>query len=409
MKGVKSRTIVIAVALIVVALFFIYAFWPRAVSVDMAVIARQPMMVTIDEEAKTRVRDSYVVSMPVAGRLLRVDVEAGDGVVGGETVIARIAPASPSVLDVRTEEQAKAAVAAAEAALALANAEVKKAAADETFNQAEVERYRDLRPHDAVSQSQLDSAERSWRAASAALDMAKANVKMRDADLKNARAMLMTFSEAEMLSLATNPHPRDALEIQAPISGRILRVIQESEAVLPIGAPILEIGDPQSDLEIVAELLSTDAVKANPGDRVIIEKWGGETLLDGEIERIEPWGFTKFSALGVEEQRVKTIIKFTGAESIHDSLGHGYRTEVKIVVWEDKNALVVPASALFRSNGDWAVFKVVNGKAKLAVIQIGRNNGTEAEVLEGLSERDSVILYPGSQISDGARVKKRVL
>lgn len=409
MKGFKSRTLVIAAALIVVGLFFTYAFWPRAVSVDMAVIERRPMMVTIDEEAKTRVRDSYIVSTPVAGRLLRVEVEAGDPVVSGETVIARIAPTAPSVLDVRTEEQARAAVAAAEAALALANAEVEKAAADEDYTKLEAERYRDLRPHDAVSQSQLDAAERAWRTASAALDMAKANVNMREADLKNARAMLMTFSEAEKLGLATNPHPREALEIPAPISGCVLRVIQESEMVLPIGAPILEIGNPRSDLEIVAELLSTDAVKASPGDRVIIEKWGGEGALEGEIERIEPWGFTKFSALGVEEQRVNAIIKFVGEESAHDDLGHGYRTEVRIIVWEDENALVVPASALFRSNGDWAVFKLHNGKAELTVIQVGQNNGTEAAVLDGLANGDIVILYPGSQLSDGTRVKKRAL
>lgn len=407
MQGFKSRTLVIAAALLVVVLFFTYAFWPRAISVDMAVIERKTMMVTIDEEAKTRVRDSYIVSTPVAGRLLRVEVEAGDPVVSGETIIARIAPTAPAVLDVRTEEQARAAVAAAEAALALANAEANKASADEDFTKAEVERYRDLRPHDAVSQSQLDSAERAWRAASAALDMAGANVRMREADLKNARAMLMTFDEAESLGLATNPHPREALEIHAPISGCVLRVIQESEMVLPIGAPVLEIGNPQRDLEIVAELLSTDAVKANPGDRVIIEKWGGEAALEGEIERIEPWGFTKFSALGVEEQRVNAIIKFIGEESTHNDLGHGYRTEVRIVVWEDENALVVPSSALFRSNGDWAVFKITGGKAELAVIQVGQDNGTEAAVLEGLTDGDTVILYPGNQISDGTRVKMR--
>lgn len=407
MIGVKPRTLVIAAAIIVVGLFFLYAFWPRAAQVDLATIEQSHMMVTIDEEAKTRVRDSYVVSMPVAGRLLRVDVEAGDAVMQGETIVARIAPASPTVLDVRTEEQAGAAVAAAEAALALAKAEVKKAAVDEDFAEVEAERYRELRPHDAVSQSQLDNAERSWRAASAALEMTRANVRLREADLKSTRAMLMTFSEAEERSVATNPHPREALEVRSPISGRVLRLIQESETVLPSGAPVLEIGDPQSDLEIVAELLSRDAVKTKPGDRVIIEKWGGDAPLTGEIERIEPWGFTKFSALGVEEQRVNAIIKFTCEKSDHEALGHGYRTEVKIVVWEDEEALVAPSSALFRLNGGWAVFKVVNGRATESTVEIGRNNGTQAEILSGLNDSDTVILYPGNQIVDGARVEKR--
>lgn len=409
MKGLQSRILVIGGALLLVAAFFAYAFWPRAVSVDIAVIERRPMMVTVDEEAKTRVRNDYIVSTPVAGRLLRVDVEAGDPVISNETIVARIAPASPPVLDVRTEEQAKATLAAAEAALALAQAETKKASADVIYTKAEVERYRELRPVDAVSQSQLDSAERAWRTAAAALEMARANVNIREADLNNAQSMLMTFDEAEQLSFAINPHPREALEIRSPISGRVLRVIEESETVLPIGAPILEIGDPLSDLEIVAELLSTDAVKIRPGDRVIIEKWGGETSLEGEIERIEPWGFTKFSALGVEEQRVNAIINFKGDERDHEVLGHGYRTEVRIVVWQDDDALVVPASALFRINGDWAVFEVINGRARMTVVDIGRNNGTDADIQSGLTENDSVILYPGNQVTEGVRVKKRQL
>jgi HlyD family secretion protein len=409
MKGVKSRTVVIAIALLVVGAFFTYAFWPRALSVDMATIERGAMMVTIDEEAKTRVHDAFVVSAPVAGRLLRVDVEAGDAVVEAETVVARITPANPSVLDIRTEEQAKAAVDSAEAALILAKADVDKATADKVYTKAEVERARDLRPDDAVSQSQLDAAERAWRAASAALDMAKASVAMREADLKNARAMLMTFSEAEELSMKTNPHPREVLSLRAPISGRVLRVIQESETVLQAGAPVLEIGDPRGDLEVVAELLSTDAVKVQAGDRVIIQKWGGDKPLEGVVERIEPWGYTKFSALGVEEQRVNAIIRFSGDGSARSPLGHGYRAEVRIVVWEDVDALKVPASALFRSGDKWSVFKVTNGRAQLIDIEIGESNGSEAATMSGLSEGDEVILYPGNQIIDGARVKKRAL
>lgn len=408
-KRAKPRTLVIVTALIVVGVFFLYTFWPRAIRVDLGLVEHRHMAVTIDEEAKTRVRESYMVSMPVAGRLLRVGVEAGDTVTQGKTIVARIAPATPSVLDVRTEDQAAAAVASAKAALALAKAEVKRATADEDFAEIDLKRYKELRLHEAISQSQLDHRERAWRTASATLEVARANVRMREADLKNTRAMLMTFSEAEARSVAPNTPQREAVEVPAPISGRVLRVMQKSESVLPGGTPILEIGDPQGDLEIVAELLSTDAVKAKPGDRVIIDKWGGDTPLTGEIDRIEPWGFTKFSALGVEEQRVNTIINFTSEEIAHQALGHGYRTEVKIVVWEDDDALVVPASALFRLNGGWAVFKIVRGKATQSIVGIGRNNGTQAEVLDGLEDGDIVILYPGNQIVDGTRVKNRTL
>ncbi|MEL7486306.1 MAG: HlyD family efflux transporter periplasmic adaptor subunit, partial [Pseudomonadota bacterium] len=175
------------------------------------------------------------------------------------------------------------------------------------------------------------------------------------------------------------------------------------------GAPVLEIGDPRNDLEIVAELLSTDAVKVKPGDRVVIEKWGGASPLEGIVDRVEPWGYTKFSALGVEEQRVNVIIRFSGSAEARRGLGHGYRAEVRIVIWETANALKTPTSALFRSGGEWSVFKVVAGVARRVNIEVGENNGSEAVVASGLSEGDVVILYPGAQVVDGARIKKRAL
>ncbi|MEM9617895.1 MAG: HlyD family efflux transporter periplasmic adaptor subunit [Pseudomonadota bacterium] len=409
MSGLKSRTSVIAIAGAVVGLFMLYAFWPRAMPVDLGAATRAPMTVTINEEAKTRVRDAYVVSAPIAGRLLRVDVEPGDSVVAGETVIARLTPSNPSVLDVRTEEQARAAVGAAEAALALAQAEMRRAEADRDYAAADVDRTRQLFASETVSQAALDRAERAWRGADAALDTARAAVALREADLENARAMLMTPSEAESKIMSTNPHPRESIPLRAPISGRILRVIQESETVLAAGTPIMEIGDPLGDLEIVAELLSTDAVKVSPGDRVIVEKWGGEPPLEGAVEKIEPWGFTKFSALGVEEQRVNTIINFTSDQDTHQRLGHGFRVEVKIVIWEDENALTVPSSAIFRLDDGWAAFKLVNGRARLTELELGRNNGVDAQVASSLEEGDRIVLYPGNRITDGARVKQRSL
>ncbi len=409
MKGLKSRITVIAAGVAVVAVFMLYAFWPRPMAVDLGEAARGPMMVTIDEEAKTRVRDAYVVSAPVGGRLLRVDVEPGDEVIEDETIIARMTPTTPSVLDVRTEEQARAAVDAAEAALTLARAEMRRAEADADYARAELARTQTLRKTDTVSAAALDRAERAFRSADAALDTARATVAMRQADLDNARAMLMTPTEAERKEAGVNPHPQTSIPLRAPISGRILRVMQESETVMPAGTPILEIGDPLGDLEIVAELLSTDAVKVSPGDRVIVEKWGGEPALEGRVERIEPWGFTKYSALGVEEQRVNAIIQFAGPEDARARLGHGFRVEVRIVIWEDENALTIPSSAVFRSGETWAVFAVDRGRARLHAIEAGRNNGIVTEVKAGLEEGDAIILYPGNRVSDGARVQQRAL
>ncbi len=408
MNGARPRAFVLGAGITILALFFVYAFWPRALPVDMAAVSRGPLMVTIDEEAKTRVRDAYVVAAPTAGRLLRVDIEPGDAVLEGETVVAEIMPAVPPILDVRTEEQAKAAVDAASAALALAEAERTRARADADYAKSEFERARYLARENIISAAALDRAENLWASSSAALETAAAAVAMREADLENARAMLISFTEAEKLAFASNPHPKESIVLTAPISGRVLRVMEESERTLSAGAPILEIGDPLGDLEVVAELLSTDAVKASPGDRVIVEKWGGERLLEGEVERIEPWGFTKFSALGVEEQRVNTIITFTDQPESHARLGPGYRVDVRIVIWEDDDALKVPSNAVFRAeDGASAVFKVENGRARQTIVEAGRTNGLETQIVKGLTTTDKIILYPGGRVSDGARVKAR--
>ncbi len=409
LKELSSRSTVIAAALILVGAFLLYAYWPRALAVDIGAAERLPMMMTINEEAKTRVRDAYVVSAPVAGRLLRVEVEPGDEVSEGETVIARLTPASPSVLDVRTEEQARRAVEAAEAALALSKADVRRAQAEADYARSELERARKLRETDTVSQAALDRALRAARSADAALDTARAAVSMRQADLDNARAMLITPVEAAQKATGTPPHPQVSLPLRAPISGRVLRVMQESETVLPAGAPILEIGDPLGDLEIVAELLSTDAVQVSPGDRVIIDNWGGGDPLEGRVEKIEPWGFTKYSALGVEEQRVNTVIQFAGSQDERQRLGHGFRVEVKIVIWENDAALTIPSSAIFRSGEKWAVFTVKNGRARLRTIDIGHNNGVQVEVTGGIDENEKIVLYPGARVTDGMRVKQRAI
>ncbi|MFP4003797.1 MAG: efflux RND transporter periplasmic adaptor subunit, partial [Alphaproteobacteria bacterium] len=235
-----------------------------------------------------------------------------------------------------------------------------------------------------------------------ALETAKATVRVRQAQLDQARARLIDPAEA-----GRDDEPAGVLAIRAPVNGRILRVLQESESVVAAGTPLVEIGDPRGDLEIVAELLSADAVRVSPGDRVIIGKWGGDAPLSGRVERVEPFGRTKISALGVEEQRVNVIVSLEEGPERRASLGHGFRVEVRIVVWEEDDVLRVPSSALFRQEGDWAVFAVRDGKARLTRVAVGRNNGRRAQVLKGLKEGDRVVLYPPNDVADGVRVAQR--
>jgi HlyD family secretion protein len=384
-----------------------YAFWPRPLIVDMGQTERGAMMLTIDEEAKTRVRDAYVVSAPVAGRLLRVDVKPGDSVTGGETVVARMLPVAPTPLDIRARQQARAEVNAAEAAMRVARADLDRALADKSLADTDLQRSQTLRSRGTVSEAAFDRAQREARAADAAVATARAAITMREADLANARARVINYSDdpGPTNSAAEDNKP---MSLRAPVSGRVLRVMQESETTMAAGAPILEIGNVSNDLEIVAELLSTDAVRVEAGDRVIIEDWGGDNLA-GTVERVEPWGYTKLSALGVEEQRVNVIIRFDDPPEARLSLGHGFRVEARIVVWEDENALTVPSSALFRENGEWAVFEVIDGAAQLRRLEIGRNNGIEAQVLGGIEEGRTIILYPGPGLSDGIQVERRTV
>ncbi|MFT6658028.1 efflux RND transporter periplasmic adaptor subunit [Maritalea sp.] len=400
----KSRNWIILLVIVGVAGALTYAFWPKPISVDFGLVERAHMIVTIDEDAKTRVKDVYTVSTPVAGRLQRVEVEPGAMVIGGTSIIASMLPTNPAALDVRTREQALAAVKAAEAALQLAVAEHNRAIADKDLSDLDLQRSKQLFEKEVVSRAAYDRAKSVARSADAALDTAVAAISMREADLANARAQLIGFNDQGNPSVSRGAA---SIPLRAPVSGRVLRVMQESETTLPAGAPVLEIGDTSNGMEILVELLSSDAVKVQIDDRVIVDNWGGQNQLGGIVTRIDPWGFTKYSALGVEEQRVGAVIEFTDPWQKRQSLGHGYRVEVKIVVWEDQNALVVPSSALFREANEWAVFTVQDGKASKRNVEIGQNNGLQAQVLDGLSEAETIILYPGANLVEGAAVEQR--
>ncbi len=407
-KRKHSRLILTLAALALTGGALAVAFWPRPVLVDLDQVRRGAMRVTIDEEGRTRVHEPYVVSSPVAGELQRVTVDPGDKVVRNQTVVARMRPANPSALDVRTREQAQAAVTAAEAAVQVAHADLNAAMANLDFANSELERVRQLVDRQITSRVALERAQQEARVADAAVNTARAAIAMRVAELNSARAQLISFDDKGLAdALEGGEAPDPGIPILAPINGTILKINHKSEVSLPAGEAILEIGDVESDLEIEAELLSSDAVQVSPGDRVIITNWGGTHDLEGRVDRIEPYGYTKHSALGVEEQRVKTTIQFAEDPPKRDGLGHGYRVELRIVVWQSEDAVLVPSSALFRHQDDWAVFRAADGVAHLQKVQIERDNGTVANVLDGLAPGDRVVLFPSSSLTDGQRVAQR--
>ncbi|UWQ90599.1 HlyD family efflux transporter periplasmic adaptor subunit [Rhodobacteraceae bacterium M382] len=402
----RSRMTLTFGAVVLIAGALAVAFWPQPALVDLGQVVRAPMQVTIDEEGRTRVSEPYVVSTPVAGRLQRVEVNPGDPVVRGETVVAHMLPTNPSALDVRTREQARAAVTAAEAALRVSRADLNAALAKRDLAWTELSRTQTLVDRRITSEVMLERAQQSARVAQAAVDTAEAAIAMREAELANARALLIGFEDSALAGAVGVTNGMD-IPLHAPADGRILRVIQQSATTLPAGAPIMEIGNVDSELEVVVDLISSDAVQVSVGDPVALVDWGGPQTLEGEVERIDPFGVTKYSALGVEEQRVATVVRLTSPASERAALGHGFRVEARIVVWQDDQALTVPASALFRVGPDWAVFVLRDGTARQTPVQIGHSNGTMAQVLSGLDAGDTVILYPSAAITHGTKVAPR--
>jgi HlyD family secretion protein len=386
-----------------IAIGLVFAFRPQAVSVDTTTVARGELLVTVDEEGKTRVHDIYVLSAPVTGRMRRIDADVGDPVVARQTVVAEIEPIAPAFLDPRGEAQAKADVNAAESASALARAEVDQAQADLDFAQRDYDRSRELIKEGTISQRELDEAERAYRTRRAALTTALAALDMRKFELQRARAQLVSPAETP-----DGSGQCACVSLRAPVDGRILQVLQQSENVVPAGTPLVEIGNPE-DLEIVVDLLTTDAVKVQPGQRVIIADWGGSESLEGRVRLVEPFGFTKISALGIEEQRVNVIVDITSPRAQWARLAHGYQVEARIVLADEKSALKLPLTALFRDGEDWAVFVDDDGRARLRHVTLSRRTGTEAQILTGLAEGERVVLHPSDRVADGVRIMARRL
>jgi HlyD family secretion protein len=394
------RNLFLAGFAIVFLLFVMFAMRPQKQPVDAATIGRGGLMVTIDEEGETRVRDRYVVSSPLAARILRIELEPGDPVAAGSTILATLRPADPTLLDARATAEAQARARAAESAVATARAERDRAVSEVRFADADLARIARLHAEAIVSKEQLDAA--TLRA-----DTRREAQRAGEFALRTAQHQLELARAALRSGAGTDDGGRlSPIEIRSPIDGVVLRRLRESEAVVAPGEALLELGA-QSDIEIVSDLLSTDAVKIEAGSRVLIEQWGGEKPLEGKVRRVEPSGFTKISALGVEEQRVNVLIDIVSPREAWQNLGDGYRVEVRIVTWEKEGVLKVPTSALFRQGDAWAAFAIVEGRAEERKIEIGQRNGIEAEVLGGLAEGDRVVVHPSDQITNGVGIEIR--
>jgi HlyD family secretion protein len=373
-----------------------WAFRPSPVPADFATVTRGPLRVTVDDEGRTRVRDRYVVSAPLPGRMRRIELEPGDPVVAGKTLLAQFEPTDPSLLDVRTRTEIEARIRAADSALGGARAEVGRLRADLAFAEAELKRARELVAQKVIAPREMEAAERQARSLAQSLVSAEFAVKTAEYQLQVARASL----------LQTRAGRTATIPLYSPVSGVVLRRLQESENVVPVGQPLLEVGN-LDELEIVSDLLSSEAVKVQAGQRVLIEQWGGDGALDGRVRRIEPSGFTKISALGVEEQRVNAIIDIEAPRDARRSLGDGYRVEVRIVVWSRENIVKVPSSSLFRHDADWAVYVVENAVARRRTVQVGQRGGLETEILGGLEAGQQILVYPSDAVRDGVTVAPR--
>lgn len=395
----KKNLISILAGLALVGVFA-WAFQPQPVAVEVAEVTRGHFEQSIEDDGKTRVRERYVVSAPLAGYLHRIQLKAGD-TVGQGALLALIEPSIPALLDVRTERELTERLGGAEAAKQRSAAIVARAQATLDKAQADLTRSRKLAASGFVSPTQVEQAELETKVNARELEAAQYAYHAAEHEVAVARAALLRARQGA----AGKPSGRQ-WEVRAPVSGRVLKMIQESEAAVAIGAPLLEIGEP-SDLEVVVDVLSTDAVQIRPGAAVLIERWGRAAPLDGRVRRVEPAAFTKVSALGVEEQRVNVVIDLTSPAEKWQSLGDGYRVDARIIVASLDNAVKVPVGALFREGDQWVVFTIDNGRAAKRIVQLTRRSGLEAMVGQGLKPGERVIVHPGDDISEGSRVKVR--
>ena len=377
----------------------VVAFRDDPVPVDLHTVARASLAVTVTADGRTRIREIWDVAAPITGTARRSPVAVGDRVVEGETLVAVVEPVAPPLLDARARIQAEAALREAEAGLQVAQATVRQAEEDESYTRSQYERTRTLVERGVVSTTQLENMSQLLAVKAAALDAARSNLAMVAGARDRAAAMLIEPGPAEATASC-------CIEIRAPATGTVLAVAEISERPVLAGAPLLSIGDP-SDLEIVADLLSSDAVRLPRGARALVDRWGGPEALEARLIRIDPTARTKVSALGIEEQRVDAVFELVSSPEARPGLGGGFAVFLRIVEWEADGVLQVPLSALFRSDGGWAVYVVRDGIAHLTRVETGRRSATAAEVVSGLSEGDRVVTHPSDALGDGTAVAER--
>jgi HlyD family secretion protein len=383
-----------------VAALIVYSFLPRPIQIDIGSVKRGSLIVTVNEDGRTRVKERYVISAPLSGRMQRIALKAGDPVKARDTRITVIEPTDPELLDPRVRAETEARVQSATAAEKRAEANVAAAEADLKFAQVEFEREKALQDKGVTAARELDDAEHRRDVAAEALEAARFALQTARYEREQAEAAFVRSAPG------TTADVNWLYEVSSPIDGKVLRVMKESAAVVTPGTELVEVGDP-TKLEVAVDVLSSDAVRIRPGAHVFLDGWGGDYPLNARVRVVEPSAFTKISALGVEEQRVWVIADFTDPIERRPTLFDQYRVDARIVTWSGDNVLKVPAGALFRSGDAWAVFAVNGGHAKLRTIRVAHNNGLEAEVLDGLAEGDAVILHPGDRIDDGSRVEVR--
>lgn len=395
-----ARGIGVAAVTGVVGLALIWAMWPRPVAVDLVTVEVAPMEVTVAAEGITRVRHTYVVTAPTTGTTARSPVEVGDTVVQGETVVAVIQPAEPAFLDARARAQAEAAVTEAQAAVRLAEVQLAQAEADLAYATAQADRNRALAERGTIPLRVQEDSDQRAATAAAAVEAARF-----DLDLHRATLARM---EAQLRGPAPEaPAPGDCcLRLTAPQGGTVLEVADPNARLVQAGMPLVTIGD-LSDLRIEVDLLSSDAVRVAPDMPARVDRWGGPGDLAARVERVDPSGFTRVSALGIEEQRVRVTLALDTPPESRAGLGDRFRVNVRIVTWQAAEVLQVPQSALFRQGDGWAVLREADGRAALAPVQVGQANDTVVEVLSGLSSGDRVIAYPGNRVVTGDRIAPR--
>lgn len=395
------RRIVLILVVLAVVGGFVYALAPKPVPVDLATIDQGTVEVTVDEEGIAKIRDVYAVSAPVGGHLDRFPLEVGDPVTAGETVVAEIRPSVPAFLDARSRQELEAAVGAASAAVRLAEAELARVKAELKLAESDLTRAERLATSGTISGRALDEAVSKAEASRAQVSQSEANLALRSSELASAQARLIQPSNGDPTSAAAC-----CVVVRAPVDGVVLKVHAESEQVVSAGALIAEVGD-TGNMEVEVDLLSTDAVRVEPGAVARIEGWGGSDSLDAIVRRIEPSAFTKVSALGIEEQRVNVMLDLLDPRQIWDRLGHEFRVFVRIRIWSGDDVVRVPLAALFRNGADWSVFRVVDGKAVRTPVTVDHRNAIHAEVTDGLEAGDLVILHPSDRVEDGVTVVSR--